>query len=126
MLVSPGPSKNTKSKNAEMEKEFEENMLAPIGEQGQEAHEVPMGMGRRRENPDRGGTGAAPGDVGPHMERKEGTIGEGLGQGVAAEIEEGEGEEGRKESASSSHTIQPQQSRTRRTRIDPHTIPLLV
>ena len=99
MLVSPGPSKNTKSDNAEIEDDCKENVLAPIEEGGEEVQEVPTMMGRRRENPDRGGTGAATGDVGPHMGRKEENVEEGLGRGMAAEVEEGEGEEGRRAQA---------------------------
>ena len=99
MLVRPGPNKNTESDNAEIEKEFKENMLAPLEEEREEVQEVPTGMGRRRENPDRRGTGAATGDVGPQMGRREAIAEEGLGQGVAAEVEEGEGEEGRRAQA---------------------------
>ena len=70
MLVSPGPSKNTKSNNAEIEKKFKENVLAPIEERGEEVQEVPTVMGRRRENPDRGGGGPAPPLVTSDLTRK--------------------------------------------------------
>ena len=84
-------------------------MLAPIGEQGQEQQEEQAGIGWRRRNPDRERTGAAYGDVGPPTQGKEGELGEGLGQEVAAEIEEGEGEE-RKKGASSSYTLHAEPS----------------
>ena len=75
MLVRPGPNNKIESDNAEIEEEYKENVLAPLEEEGEEVQEVPTGMGRRRENPDRGGTGAATGDVGPQTGRKEAIVG---------------------------------------------------
>ena len=66
LLVSPGPGNVDVVGNTEMQKEKKE-MLAPIGEEGQESPGDDHRIGRRRQSPDQRRHGAAHGDVEPPM-----------------------------------------------------------